>query len=59
MPYALCPMPSRTSYESSKGYIFVHHTINVQRQQIIEQCKDTHAEAKDWLAKTNPKLSNS
>ena len=25
MPYAhggLCPMPSRTSYESSKGYIF-------------------------------------
>jgi len=20
MPYALCPMPSRTSYESSKGY---------------------------------------
>ena len=26
MPYAhggLCPMPSRTSYESSKGYIYI------------------------------------
>jgi hypothetical protein len=28
-----------------------------QAKQIFEQCKDTHAEAKDWLAKTNQKLS--
>jgi hypothetical protein len=56
MPYALCPV---VPHLSEKGYIFVHPTINVQRQQIIEQCKDTQAEAKDWLAKTNQKLSNS
>ena len=63
MPYALCPMPYAlcpvVPHLSEKGYIFVHPTINVQRQQIIEQCKDTQAEAKDWLAKTNQKLSNS
>jgi|GEM_PF-2544838 hypothetical protein len=30
-----------------------------EAQQIFEQCKDTHAEAKSWLAKTNQKLSES
>jgi hypothetical protein len=30
-----------------------------QAQQFFERCKDTHAEAKSWLAKTNQKLSES
>jgi hypothetical protein len=30
-----------------------------QAQQFFEQCKDTHAEANSWLAKTNQKLSES
>jgi hypothetical protein len=30
-----------------------------QAQQFFERCKDTHAEANSWLAKTNQKLSES
>lgn len=28
-----------------------------QAKRIFEDCKDTHPEAKSWLAKTNQKLS--
>ena len=28
-----------------------------QAKQIFQQCQGTHAEAKNWLAKTNQKLS--
>jgi len=42
MPYALCPMPSRTSYESSKGYSFFSSSLCTPSPTKINDELSTH-----------------